>query len=236
MVPYKSPSASIQLDQATLALQHLWRIGRVMHVKHWLGAVAYISATQSTGEARHAAAVVNRCWSEAHKADDTQSDMEEVDEDDFDVWHLQNGIKQLGSGEQSTYSSTVCTDTVPPCFTAEVQELPRGVGVEWHSIGLAPIGSSEDTVLQNTTENGTHTKISLHNNGEQHTIAGFLVIYQADASVELPDSAMKAITAYTTCWSNIDHIRTLKAQIVPCRSLWDADGSLVHTLITYKVF
>ncbi|KAF2433408.1 adenine nucleotide alpha hydrolases-like protein, partial [Tothia fuscella] len=140
--------------QTTLALQHLWRIGRVMDVTWWAGSIAFISnTTRQQGE--RLAQIIGEAWRSAHNiggdgAESAGSDEEGNQEaDGLDAWdlkyrrHLRNDIEekdarpQLPDYSQLENSKPFDRHEVPPCFVVQVDALPRGADIEWTAPGLA---------------------------------------------------------------------------------------------------
>ena len=134
-------------SQAILALQHLWRIGQITNVKLWLGAMAFV-AKESDVSANARVRTAVRVWKLAHTPS-SETDSDEEGDDEFDVWdrshgHYQSHSRSGMSGCIETKRPDVQTGLVPPCFVAEVEELPRSAPIEWTSIGLATSSSLYD--------------------------------------------------------------------------------------------
>ncbi|TLD05845.1 uncharacterized protein PgNI_08849 [Pyricularia grisea] len=135
---------------ATLSLQHLWRIAQDKEVQWWSSAVAYTSKTDNVETARRKAVAAATVWAKAHNSggdgDDASDDdsgpdiwdrkynpafMDYKDRQDQSSFHLPNFevISQPSTMGQPVQAVT----TVPPFFLAEVEELPRQSDVEWHA-------------------------------------------------------------------------------------------------------
>ncbi|KAF2090503.1 adenine nucleotide alpha hydrolases-like protein, partial [Saccharata proteae CBS 121410] len=150
--------------QTVLALQHLWRIGRAMSVSSWGYGMAFIDSpssdeveTERDGDgngdaAAHRAATAIAAWNGIHDlllrrlkpdgGEDADDDDDEQD-NDVDVWHLKYGGAAYGAAplapEQDTrplLPAAYETGRVPPVFVAQVDELPRGAGIEWVGMGV----------------------------------------------------------------------------------------------------
>ncbi|KAI0383673.1 adenine nucleotide alpha hydrolases-like protein [Hypomontagnella monticulosa] len=146
--------------QITLALQHLWRVGMEMGVRWWSSAVAYIPNYSSYGSDHiRAGQLVGSAWKEAHIASPTSTDAVE----ELDPWDRKHNPLYMTYGD----SGNVATATpslpdwevlkdfeasdedggmtqrpLPFVFLAEVEELPRSAGVEWHAhLGFANLES-----------------------------------------------------------------------------------------------
>ncbi|CAK7241471.1 MAG: hypothetical protein STHCBS139747_002933 [Sporothrix thermara] len=155
-----SSSASFAFH-ATLALQHLWRIGLDLDVQWWGSAVAYVPKEMSSSSSTllNKALSVARAWRTAHTwrpkeegDDDNDNDNEDdVDDDDGpDLWDRKFDARytMYGHGSEADTPqlpdwsvlsrqggafSPQSTGAIPPVFLAEVQELPRSAPVEWHA-------------------------------------------------------------------------------------------------------
>ncbi|ERS95514.1 hypothetical protein HMPREF1624_08030 [Sporothrix schenckii ATCC 58251] len=145
--------------QATLALQHLWRIGIDQDVQWWGSTVAYVPR-QTDGHAEpslsNKARLVARAWQTAHEWRPTSEDDADEEEEDsvdgpdlwdraFDARYARYGAGG-GGGSSSDKNTPQLPDwrvldgrplqparAVPPVFLAEVHELPRAAPVEWHA-------------------------------------------------------------------------------------------------------
>ncbi|KAH6630843.1 hypothetical protein B0J18DRAFT_475865 [Chaetomium sp. MPI-SDFR-AT-0129] len=165
--------------QLSLSLQHLWRIGTELGVQWWTSAVAYFPSTSPSvahgakGEDRMAvqARLAGRAWSAAHASKDSLGeDEDEDDESGPDLWDKKYNPQYMtfasGSEEKTQHNlpdrsvlavfanpsaepTPSGTLPIPPVFAAEVDELPRGAGVEWHAhIGIAGAAEGSVAVLE----------------------------------------------------------------------------------------
>ncbi|KAF9692486.1 hypothetical protein EKO04_009643 [Ascochyta lentis] len=123
--------------QATLSLQHLWRIGRAKSVRWWTCAVAFIPAGEHAEEKVKTA---QSAWSAIHsptsEVDDGDEDDVETDVD-VDPWDRRN--THTTSFNDTTLRPRIPgpnSPPLPPCFVVQVSSLPRGVDVEWSATGL----------------------------------------------------------------------------------------------------
>jgi diphthine-ammonia ligase len=119
--------------QTLLALQHLWRIAQIMQATHFLGAVAFIGSTANTSASTRVSSAL-QSWKLAHSPPATV-DAEDEEDDDFDVWD-QRQFGSTGNTVTSTQRKDIVSVSVPPCFVAEVESLPRDAPIEWASIGV----------------------------------------------------------------------------------------------------
>lgn len=147
--------------QSVLALQHLWRIARTMDVSWWTSAAAYIAHDKTIGPSERAS-IAGSVWrarnsvgrSKLSRAGDPDDDSD--DNDEPDLWEAKHhaGMRAFGGGyggdgkmlphwniativkgADGTSNSAFSDlwDGLPPFFAIEVDELPRGSGVEWHA-------------------------------------------------------------------------------------------------------
>ncbi|KAK4240663.1 hypothetical protein C8A03DRAFT_41873 [Achaetomium macrosporum] len=133
----------------TLSLQHLWRIGVEMGVQWWTSAVAYFPRCASSVGSEDGrmmalrARLASIAWRTAHMSSSESSpDGEEEDESGPDLWdrryNPQYTTYSYSGGKEDGKDKVVLPDrpafpAVPPLFVAEVDELPRAAGVEWHA-------------------------------------------------------------------------------------------------------
>lgn len=135
--------------QVVLALQHLVRIAldAAVQVQWFAGGVAYFPRS---GSARAMARLAGRAWKAVHSR---PVEEEDEDEDGPDLWDRRfnplyrtldssatSGAKVAGFPDWDVVGGSGEGDVVPPFFGVEVEELPRGAGVEWHGhVGLAGV-------------------------------------------------------------------------------------------------
>ncbi|KAF3055669.1 Diphthine-ammonia ligase [Daldinia childiae] len=163
----KGGSSSLAL-QITLALQHLWRVGGEMQVQWWSGAVAYFPRSALRSEAKHSALLASAAWNAAHVASSSLSTdaIEEPDPWDrkYNPAYMTYGnssndtasrpslpdwevLKDFDAGADADADADAEDGKIPHkplpfVFSAEVEELPRSAGVEWHAhLGFANINA-----------------------------------------------------------------------------------------------
>ncbi|OTA94415.1 hypothetical protein M434DRAFT_49316, partial [Hypoxylon sp. CO27-5] len=171
LVPASMSLPPVQLDgnstlplQVTLALQHLWRVGTEMQVQWWSSVVAYFPRSHSLADARSTALLASRAWKVAHESSFSSSidTAEAVDPWDRKYNPAYMTYGDAGDGTMSRpalpdrevlkdFDADADVDTegcegmqrpLPFVFSAEVEELPRSAGVEWHAhLGFANIGT-----------------------------------------------------------------------------------------------
>ena len=120
--------------QSVVALQHLWRIGKVMGVGWWTSAVAFLSSASKGHDPASHAILAGRVWEMRHIC--SEAKQEEVERDLWEEKHhgaLGSGIDPVAR-PLPDYSMIEYTGTyVPPFFAAEVDGLPRDSSIEWHA-------------------------------------------------------------------------------------------------------
>ena len=127
--------------QTALSLQHFVRIGRVMQVKRWTSAIAFITA-DSPKEARARCSIARHAWKGFHrfKASNTDENASEDDSDAFDVWDVRFGnARQPGhrsSTSQLSLQDTTHEGIIPRLHVIQVDSLPRGANIEWVTYGF----------------------------------------------------------------------------------------------------
>ncbi|KAI0890555.1 adenine nucleotide alpha hydrolases-like protein [Annulohypoxylon maeteangense] len=146
--------------QVTLALQHLWRVGAEMQVQWWSSAVAYFPRSPSTPHAKHCALLAASAWKAAHAVPSSASSDAEEGPDLWDrkynpLYMTYGGGNDVGAAKPGLPDWEVLKDfdaddysegglsqrALPFVFSAEVEELPRAAGVEWHAhLGFANVG------------------------------------------------------------------------------------------------
>ncbi|KAL1890252.1 hypothetical protein Sste5346_008406 [Sporothrix stenoceras] len=164
---------------ATLALQHLWRIGIDLDVQWWGSTVAYVP--RQTDEAAlpslsTSALLAAQAWRTAHewrpKSEYDEEDDDEEDSDGPDLWDRKFDARfamygAIGGGDENTpqlpdwrvldnSSPAKSGSAVPPVFLAEVQELPRSAPVEWHAqAGFSHVSTGGNSSIQVRAWTGT---------------------------------------------------------------------------------
>ncbi|RYP76190.1 hypothetical protein DL771_002014 [Monosporascus sp. 5C6A] len=159
----------------TLALQHLWRVAAATDVQWWSSAVAYFPRSPSSADIRRRVALAAAAWRSAHlwgtesSSSSASSPSEEAGPDLWDRkynmayqtfvggtdeetrsvpdWEVLAGFDADDSGEATQWRRRC----LPFMFAAEVEELPRSAGVEWHAhLGLAKVGAGTVRVFSSS--------------------------------------------------------------------------------------
>ena len=208
--------------RASLCLQHLWRIGRVMEVRLWTFAIAFIVGE---GDIEAKAMMAWKIWEQLHQAElwETENqDHEEDVHDNFDIWDIKHGgagtfvkhdliNRKLPDFENA---STQAWGVVPPFFAVQVYGLPRGCDVEWQSEGIAYTNPCE---------------LTAHSPCSYFTIPSNDVSSEDDFKTKIKEVLDEQqrygdvnITIYTP---RPDLLGQICAQIIPCKSIWGSAGT-----------
>lgn len=152
-----TPSPSSLVEQITLSLQHLWRIGTQMKVQQWTSAVAYFDKSASEEDMIDKAQSASRAWSMMHA-----EPVEEEDEATLDPWDLKYNTQYMSLATSESSKPRPLPDwevfplrqqnepetCIPPFFAVEVEELPRQAAVEWHAhIGLSGLSETSTQLV-----------------------------------------------------------------------------------------
>ncbi|KAK3077858.1 hypothetical protein LTS18_009073, partial [Coniosporium uncinatum] len=259
------------LNDTLLALQHLFRIGRAMSVSWFAGAVAFISTNdKSTGNLR--AAIALKAWTELHRQIKVEQSESEDSEDDVDPWDLKNKLGSLTIAAPESdcrpplpdYSKVTTIGypdglECPPAFVVEVDELPRGAGIEWQAMGLAGC----DKLLQATSRHSNpatvpptrrlwdltcakHTGqyfvwIALQYNYRHYEGTIRCALNRALAG-QIPEHKLEEVlerdvhyTMYTTQKVDFRWMEEGRAIVVPCRRIWHAGKEQIFAVVLARI-
>ncbi|KAL8855306.1 MAG: hypothetical protein Q9178_008035 [Gyalolechia marmorata] len=236
--------------QTTLALQHLWRIGKAMNVSWWVGAIAFVVAGKDDiQEKAHATALA---WAEIHAQERRRvltEGLTRTHDTGFDVWNEQciDGGSFMTGRENDVLPDFSCLSVVPkdeaatpdghpvvsPFFAIEVAQLPRSSQIEWQGVGVSQVAVK---FLETIWEHGNSITACSMASGEK--VFGFIGIRLSSTEEEMynqigttistllkrckvPTTAKEHRTLYTA--HEID-MKRVEAQIIPCRSVWNLQG------------
>lgn len=176
--------------ETTLSAQHAWRIGKETDVKLFTSGAAFLPHLSSEEESRQKAIVAGAVWRALHTEakEDCEEDEGNEDEEDVDLWELQNrhGAEQMGASatikslpdwsslkihdEENTKRGG--PDYVSPFFAAEVESLPMNASVEW----LPGLGVTADVEVLPPNErrvfDSRNSSEDMHEVVEYKTLAG----------------------------------------------------------------
>jgi diphthine-ammonia ligase len=108
-----------------------------MDVSWWTSAVAYLPRGPAESISKKAA-LAGQAWEMMH-SQDTEGDDEDEDSEARDLWEEKyySGMEiRGGNSAQKKLPDWDIVDgerNIPPFWAAEVEELPRGSGIEWHA-------------------------------------------------------------------------------------------------------
>lgn len=139
--------------QTILSLQHLFRIGAAMSVSWFTGTVAYLPSSRNTCTSAALfpctrAMVAGQAWTSIHTrpvSHDTESE-DSLDDTPRDLWEEKHHAGMTSMGARTETKMLPDWDVVevgdgegmegdvPTFWAAEVEELPRGAGVEWAAL------------------------------------------------------------------------------------------------------
>ncbi|KAK8203016.1 hypothetical protein IWZ01DRAFT_118933 [Phyllosticta capitalensis] len=239
--------------QTVLALQHLWRIGRAMHVHWWTCGVAFISdCDQAEGDRR--AQIATRAWEGIHEIMHRPFEQhEEEDDGEVDVWDMKYGGRGAALEPEKDrrpalpdYNRIQGRPLTPPSFVAQVSSLPRDASIEWTSPGLS-VRSSNVTVKSSPSSAAAGHPLdvfSAHSgdDGVSFFVAGIThpsqleglkeVLTPAGLPEETPtderdeEGDVDAVfIVYLAGELPRAWLEAVKPTVVPCRRVWGSDGS-----------
>lgn len=209
--------------RATLALQHMWRIGEEMKVNWWAGAVAFLVRGENVQVQARLAWLL---WKSIHTTENEDDEDEDDDEPQFDAWDIKYGRQTEDVVAQSwklpnfdLLGSSVST-SVSPFLAVEVDQLPRGSDIEWQGLGYRCENASVENEVDRTvsTADGRYRYTCIEIDNEVSNSTDTLVTILE--SLSLKQDLSQAIL-YTTQrgpqgpWNG---------QVVPCRSIWGREG------------
>ncbi|KAL8729478.1 MAG: hypothetical protein Q9166_004726 [cf. Caloplaca sp. 2 TL-2023] len=249
--------------QTTLALQHLWRIGRAMKTCWWVGAIAFIVAGEDG--VREKAATAGMAWTAFHtprsRNDLTGAGTQTVDSD-FDVWNQQRADSRSFMNENdedllpniSRLSITTADGAemqdgrpvVPPFFAVEVAQLPRDSQIEWQALGITrAFVRIFDTVIEDghsikacsmTSYGKTFGFVAIRSVKTESEI--YTQIEQATLALQERCSTSGIANGHTTIYTalKVDSSQ-IEAQLIPCKSVWSIEGEelAAATVVEYEI-
>lgn len=192
-------------EQACLALQHLWRIGKAMSVSWWTGSIAFITGG---GDVRMKSIIAWEIWKGVHQKELWEEDG--VEEDGLDAWDRKyGGLGSLVTGEIEVQSlpdvarlSLSPADKPPGFFAVQVDGLPRGCNIEWQGLG----------VTDPYTDVLSYVTIPSTSSDEE---------FSTILSAALEDSGLQQATIYT---QRTALFSGFSIQIVPCSAVYGPEG------------
>ena len=194
--------------RACLALQHMWRIGKVMSVSWWIGGIAFISGES---DVQTKAVIAWETWKAVHQRELWVKD--EVEDDGLDAWDKKyGGLGSLVKDETEVPSlpdiarlSDSSFGIPPGFFAVQVDELPRGCDIEWQGLGSTDPHANAVSYLKIPSKSSDH---------EFSTT--LLAALEGHGS-----SQLQQVTIYTQRTSLLGG---LDLQIVPCGAIYGPVG------------
>ncbi|OBT67591.1 hypothetical protein VE03_03742 [Pseudogymnoascus sp. 23342-1-I1] len=238
--------------QIVLALQHLWRVGMAMGVSFFAGGTA-VMARCGLDVARGRARLAGVAWGERHRMPVEEEGGE--GEEDVDLWELTNrrGEEMMGEerGERRLPEwEGVEGDGegvgVSPFWAVEVEGLPRGVDVEWLA-GVGVVGESvrvRSVVCGGGGGGGVHECVV----GGEVVITTVFVGYEEvkDRGLEERVGELRGLLGGVSRKGLVEaeqvHLDAgieglwgeVGGNVVPCRSLWDKEGTRLGAVVVFK--
>ncbi|KAL8659724.1 MAG: hypothetical protein Q9226_000280 [Calogaya cf. arnoldii] len=244
--------------QTTLALQHLWRIGKAMGVSWWVGTIAFVVAGK---DIRGKALSTASAWMKIHvpeKGGEFVRASTPTDDTGFDVWNERriDGQSFITDQDKVVLPDFSCLSivpgngveisgypVVPPFFAVEVAQLPRGSRIEWQGLGVSRTAVK---FFEPICEHGSSITACCMGSGEK--IYGFIGIglssteddmysrIESSISVLLKScNISRTVEGHRTVYTSqaID-LKRFQAQIIPCRSIWNAQGEELSAAIVVE--
>ncbi|KAF4310088.1 hypothetical protein GTA08_BOTSDO12483 [Botryosphaeria dothidea] len=244
--------------QTVLALQHLWRVGRVMGVRWWACGAAFVSACGDRREGDRRAVLAREAWRGIHEGLRPAEEEEDEDEGDVDVWDLKFGNRGMGGvsavevdgrANLPNFKGVKLVDgggddddddvLAPPCVVAEVLELPRATDIEWTSPGLANCKNVALRILR-----GGETGLLVHETKFAADTVAFYAAGVADRNQvwDLEDVLQNAdvpaggriYTVYMAKPLPQEWLGKSKPLVVPCSRVWGPEGKEVAAAVMMR--
>ncbi|KAK4659868.1 hypothetical protein QC762_113050 [Podospora pseudocomata] len=230
--------------QLVLSLQHLFRIGVETGVQLFSSGVAFFPRS-SSGNMQEKVKLAAKVWELAHALpksendDDDEEEEEDEDEDGPDIWDRKynSAYTSFASAGQATHrlrlpdwSAVKTKTTIPPVFVAEVEELPRGSGVEWQGhLGIASAGEDSVEIVK---RGESIWQVVVEERFVQTVVVEGLDRDSVDEGVgavvkELEGRWLVPVVTYLDKGFEYRLGEEVKGLVVPCRSLWDGKGERV---------
>lgn len=233
---------SMQLS-ITLALQHLWRIGLEMQIQWWTSAVAYFPRTPTEIEMKQKALLAASAWQSAHLWSDKSLDEQDDDEKGPDLWDRKFNPQymslvssdesdsiprlpvwdRLYAFDEDDESGETSEKPLPYMFAAEVEELPRSAGVEWHAhrglVDVAP-GSIRTICHRRDTLKGAeqlelqHIVVDSAEHVYVHTTAAVSASDAKTSQTSVPEEAL-ALEIRASLGALLENAATSDTELLP---------------------
>ena len=239
--------------QTCLSLQHLWRIGKVMRVGWWTGAIAFIAGAE---DGRRKAMLAWLAWKKIHDINTWHEKQETNSDDDLDPWDRKYGglrfhpvdeeEKEEKEDPLPNYAKLSSMDpasvSIPPFFAVQVASLPLGCAIEWQALGLASLDDRTIALPHPSTHSSfpTHSccfrnkristfSIPITSSDQDVHATLSMIVGPADIThrghTESPKKMQGWIRQHATIYTTKPALLAdLNAQIIPCNVIWGAEG------------
>ena len=248
-VDHQSGLKSFHTESA-LSLQHLWRIGAVMNVRWWTGAIAFISGRDDFPKKAFIAAWM---WRTLHVQKDKQKEIEDLNDQTSDVWDTKYGNATSYTTGEPQHIPIPDFDTpvrrsptgeddgaipAPGLFVVQVAELPRDCSIEWQGLGLTRsrvriVSYTEDEILQSRCEIIDSCAMIMYFSvpllpSQQARRMKVLEVHQLAKDKAKKISGGVSWSIQTRIYTPFpDEVQGIVAQIVPCEAVWDVNGARI---------
>ncbi|KAI4285536.1 MAG: hypothetical protein L6R38_000557 [Xanthoria sp. 2 TBL-2021] len=252
-------AASFRL-QTTLALQHLWRIGKAMDVSWWVGAIAFIVAGED--DIRDKASIAALVWRKIHVPErhgEPTGRSTPTDDTGFDVWNerCMDGRSLMTGHENKVLPDFSCLSivpddgaeisngysVVPPLFTIEVAQLPRSSQIEWQGLGVfrAAVkffetvwdGGNSITSCSMVNDTNIFGSIGIRTSSTEDDMYN-----QIESTISLllkRCNASRTAHGHRTIYTSHElDMKRFRAQMIPCRNVWDVHGKELSAAIVVE--
>lgn len=137
--------------------------------------------------------------------------------------------------------------SAPPFFAVEVQELPRGAGVEWHAhTGIAceegGVAEKKREVSVEMRQGGDEGwKVYDCRSGEGRVYSVFMLYLRAGRLEDgLKEAGVEGLEGMCGCYVDVSLGSEGEgmwarggAGMIPCRSIWDEDGRRISAVLLF---
>jgi diphthine-ammonia ligase len=239
--------------QTVLALQHVWRVGMATGVTFFCYGTAFLARCGLDLASRYAK-LAGAAWRQLHLLPDAQASDDE-DEEDMDPWDARNrrgfesmeghrDVRTLPQWDLLETQSQGFSRSVSPFWASVVEELPRGVDVEWlPGMGLA---GQHASICGDLGEGGFVHQIRI-----DETTVMVTILVRHDSSIrslsalDMKTQALvreaigpRSLLAPKLLTRHVDKdILRLPEDlnaIVPCQSIWDDAGQRLAAAVVLE--
>ncbi|KAK5654973.1 hypothetical protein OQA88_6732 [Cercophora sp. LCS_1] len=243
------PTTSGIQTQLTLSLQHLWRVALDLNIQWFGSAVAYFPKATPMPES---AILAGRVWDLAHGSPPSD---EEEDEDEEggggggggpDLWDRKFDARYTTFGEERTVQTLPDWSVlrggrrIPVLFSVEVQELPRGAAVEWHThVGFAGVGEGCVFVREVAAREGMRVYQTCVWEGDKGVVQSVVMGEHGketkwDEFDENVRSVLGGEAVFVVRYVDVGTETNGDGAVVPCASIWDAEGRRLDGVAVYQ--